>query len=361
MVMRCCSVLKHIMRWLGLLSALLLSFVACAQPGGPDLTFLLVRDAKGRSMKGPYVESALLREALRTKGTEPWSVEIHFTVAEGYAYGPEKPGDHKWWPLTGSAMQARGKDRLVFNLFDCWCTDFHVQVMQGDRIMRIDLPDEPADRWALVQRVMTRSGDHASPEVFRFRAGRFSYAELADDPACDGLEKRIAQGLEQERDVDYERQLAEQEEYYRNLPPVVPSEAQPHVPVITNDEILQESAERPSLKELEIARQHADTLWLLITGGVMLDGGCASGMPQFGIEMLTDTGWLERHVMDRSQMDCGLPWMVWKDRTVMLPPLRWWVSVNSPPELKELLLGTYRLVLMGANGELKRTEAFELK
>ncbi|HQV52563.1 MAG: hypothetical protein IPF95_17595 [Flavobacteriales bacterium] len=42
----------------------------------------------------------------------------------------------------------------------------------------------------------------------------------------------------------------------------------------------------------------------------------------------------------------------------MLHPLRWWVSANSPQGKKELLPGRYRLVLLGANGELVRTATF---
>jgi hypothetical protein len=336
---------------------LFLPYMLLAQPGGPDLTFVLVRDAKGRPMKGPLVENAMLCDALRTKRTEPWSVELHFTVSAGYPYGPEKPGDHKQWSLSVTEMEAPGVDPLVFSVIDCWCTDLHVQVIQGDRIMRIDLPDAPAERWALVQRVMARSGDHPSPEVFRFRAGRYTYAELADDPAFDKLEQRIVDGLEHGRDADYRRQLAEQEEYYRDQPAIEPPEAQSQVPVEI-ETYQREVAARPALKVVEIEQQHADTVWLRITGGVILDGGCASGMPQFSIEMLSDSGWVERLPFPVAQMDCGMPWAEWNERTVMLHPLRWWVSARSPEGRKELMPGTYRLVLIGANGELVRTAPF---
>ena len=336
---------------------LFVPFLLHAQPGAPDLTFLMVRNANGRPMKGPYVENAMLREAKRTKTTEPWSVEVHFTVGEGYPYGPEKPGDHKQWSLSGTAMPMPGRDRMVFSIIDCWCTDLHVQVIKGDQTMRIDLPDAPADRWVLVQRVMARSGDHPSPEVFRFRAGRYTYAELADDPAFNKLEQRIADGLHHARDADYRRQLAEQEKDHAKQPAVVPAEEPSHVPAVI-EPYQQEVAAQPALKVLEIEQQHADTIWLRISGGVLLDGGCASGMPQFSMEMLTDSGWVERHPFTVAQMDCGMPWAEWKDRIVMLHPLRWWVSVGSPPERKDLLPGTYRLVLIGANGELVRTTSF---
>lgn len=60
------------------------------------------------------------------------------------------------------------------------------------------------------------------------------------------------------------------------------------------------------------------------------------------------------------QLCCGVPWADWDGYEVMLPPLRWWVRVNSPEEEKELRPDTYRMVLMGANMELIRTEGFEL-
>jgi hypothetical protein len=93
----------------------------------------------------------------------------------------------------------------------------------------------------------------------------------------------------------------------------------------------------------------------------MLDGGCASSMPIFGIEMRTDSGWVERMPMRDGQRDCGMPWADWDSRTVMLPPLRWWVSVNSPAATKALAPGTYKLVLMDANMKQMRTEAFVLR
>lgn len=60
-------------------------------------------------------------------------------------------------------------------------------------------------------------------------------------------------------------------------------------------------------------------------------------------------------------MDCGMPWGEWNERIVMLHPLRWWVSANSPQGQKELLPGTYRLVLLGANGELVRTTPLRIR
>lgn len=350
----------RITRWLGLLPALLLPFFVCAQPSGPDLTFLLVRDATGRPMKGPYAENAMLREALLTKAKDPWWVELHFTVGEGYAYGPEKPGDHKWWPLIGSAMQTGDKDQLVFRLFDCWCTDFYVRVIQGDRIMRIDLPDAPADRWALVQRVMARSGDYASPEVFRFRAGRFSFAELAADPAFDRLEQGISQRLEQAMDADYRLQLADQEEYYRTHPPKPPPAPVAPPPTTPSTEAIErEIAQGPGLKEVRVDSVVAGNVWVSISGRVMLNGGCGSGMPLYGVEIRADSGWVQRIPFNMEQMDCGMPWADWDEHTVMIP-LAWWVRARSREGGGELKSGTYRLLFLGANRVLSWTGAFRV-
>lgn len=73
--------------------------------------------------------------------------------------------------------------------------DQYLSVVQGGEVMRIDLPNDPAERWALVQQVMQRSGDIASPEVVRFRPGRFTFAELMNDTLFDELEIRLANVL----------------------------------------------------------------------------------------------------------------------------------------------------------------------
>jgi hypothetical protein len=119
-------------------------------------------------------------------------------------------------------------------------------------------------------------------------------------------------------------------------------------------------AQQPPLKEVHVDSVSADTVWVRLTGRVMLDGGCASGMPLFGIEMLTDTGWVERIPFDLTQMDCGMPWGDWNEQVVMLHPLRWWIAAHQPEGKKTILPGSYRLFFVG--GDLKRlwTEAFSL-
>jgi hypothetical protein len=58
-----------------------------------------------------------------------------------------------------------------------------------------------------------------------------------------------------------------------------------------------------------------------------------------------------------------MPWGDWEDHVVMLPPLRsvgGWVGANSPTGSKELMPGTYRIVLMGGNMREVRSPTFDL-
>jgi hypothetical protein len=82
-------------------------------------------------------------------------------------------------------------------------------------------------------------------------------------------------------------------------------------------------------------------------------------MPLFGIGMLADTGWVV-WIPHRVQMDCGMPWADREDQVVMLHPLGWWVGANSPIGSKELMPGTYRMVLMGGNRREVRSPSFNL-
>lgn len=117
-------------------------------------------------------------------------------------------------------------------------------------------------------------------------------------------------------------------------------------------------SEQPPLKKVKLARVSADTIRVRLTGRVMLNGGCGSGMPLFGVELLTDTGWVDRIPFEMIQMDCGMPWADWEDHVVMLPPLRWWIASHQPEGSKEMRAGSYRIFFVG--GDLKRrwTEAF---
>lgn len=346
--------------WIAIIFGVMCGVDAIAQPGSPDITFTLVSDDKGKPMAGIHAKDMITRHDLTRKGMDSWSVEEHFTSHNPYE--PERNGEHKSWMVTGTPLAAPGKARIQFHFIDCWCTAHYIMVYNGKESMRMDLPDAAAERWALVQHVMKRSGDIPSPEVIRFRPGRFTYVELMHDTVFDDLEARIARRLKEDANASYKKQIAELEEYYRNQPPPAPPTA-PYTPPppVTQEQWEIELAKQPGLGKVEVDRRSDDTVWVRITGRVMLDGGCASGMPLFGIEMLTDTGWVERIPFDLTPMACGMPTADWDQHVVMMPPLRWWVGAHEPDGKKDVVLGTYRLLFVGGNGERMRSEAFALK
>ncbi|MBL8010542.1 MAG: hypothetical protein JNJ64_08040 [Flavobacteriales bacterium] len=325
-----------------------------------------MENARGRPMRGPIAEDGMMVELLNAQGKRPWMVQQLFTVSAAYPYGPEKPGDRVQWTMAGTPMQLGGRRYLRFELSDCYCVDQQVVVQRDGQVMRIRVPNDPRERQPLVEAVQRRSGDHVSPEVFRFRPGTFTFAELAAEPVFDALEGRLAKRLEQQREAQYnaeQRALAsatkQAERNRRKAPPLVlvtpPSIPRPVHPAELHVVMV------PGIDSLTVARVNADTVWLRITGRVMLDGGCASNRPLFGIELWTDSGWVERLPLQHAQMDCGMPWADWRDHEVMLPPLRWWTGANQPAATRELKPGMYRVVLMGANRERRWTDAFEVR
>lgn len=349
------------MRVFALLPALL-PLLLTAQPGLPDLTMVFVRDEAGHAQRGAYANTVAEQEWTGTRRRPAWTVELHFTVNTDYPYSPHEVGTHQFWPLGPDTVRDGRREHLRFHLSDCWCVDQYLRVVQGAEVMRIDLPNAPAERWTLVQHVMARSGYSASPEVIRFRPGRFTYVELMNDADFDALEARLAEQLKRTDEEAYQQQLAEQEEYYRNLPPSAPPTA-PYIPPppMTEEQWAAELARQPGLPKVELVYVNGDTVQLSITGRVMLDGGCASGMPLFGVESLTDIGWVYRFPFDLTQMDCGMPWADWTDQLVKVPPLRWYAAAHQPEGKRELWPGRYRLVFVGGNGKEVRTQPFTLE
>lgn len=349
-----------------LLLLLLLPVEVRAQPGAPPLSFVLVENERGRPMRGPIAEDGMMAELLREQGKHPWMVQQLFTVSAEYPYGPEKPGDRVQWTMGSAPLQLSGRRYPQFELSDCYCEDQQVVVQREGQVMRIRVPNDPRERQPLVEAVQRRSGDHASPEVFRFRPGTFTFVELAADPVFDALEARLTKRLKEQREDRYDaeqRALAsatKQAERNRQKAPSLVPVPPPSVPRPVRAAELH-VVMVPGIESLTVARVNADTVWLRISGRVMLDGGCASNRPLFGIERWTDSGWVERVPMPHAQMDCGMPWADWRDHEVMLPPLRWWTSANQPAATRELKPGMYRVVLMGANMEHKWTEAFEVR
>jgi hypothetical protein len=68
-------------------------------------------------------------------------------------------------------------------------------------VMRIRVPNDPLERKPLEDAALARSGGSASPEVFRFRPGTFTFAELAGEAAYDVLEGRLAERNVQQRNA----------------------------------------------------------------------------------------------------------------------------------------------------------------
>jgi hypothetical protein len=76
-------------------------------------------------------------------------------------------------------------------------------VQRDGELMRIHVPNEPLERKPLEDAALARSGGSASPEVFRFRPGTFSFAELAGEAAYDALEGRLAERAQRQRDAQH--------------------------------------------------------------------------------------------------------------------------------------------------------------
>ncbi len=322
------------------LPALLICTSAWAQPQPPSFCFVLAED---------------------NDGMWPFAREVH--VVQHYRERVPYVGMNGSWLKPEESLVLHGGP-LFSDTTEHWqwyrpregMARAYVLVAAGADTMRIELPEDPG---LLTQQAQQRA-DRDTPEVIRFRKGAFTIEHLMVDPWAVRAAEDLSRRLKEEDQRNHERTLAEQLAWQKAHPPTPTTEPAKSPPQPTAEEIMREIAQRPGLETVSVVRVDADTVWVKITGRVMLDGGCASGMPLFGIEMHTDTGWVERHAMGDAQMTCGMPWADWRDQEVMLPPLRWWVRVNSPVDRKELLPGRYRLVLMGANMERMRTEAFEL-
>lgn len=239
-------------------------------------------------------------------------------------------------------------------------SESRILVIAGTDTMRIDLPD---DMRPLIDRAWGRWPE-PSPEVMRFKPGRRwdVYTCINEYQAGVATHQFILKRLKLE--ANWVEPPAE-------IPPpgIRPPVTRPRVEPIAAPEPKRPDtpedpeafwAKQPPLEKVTLERTNVDPVWLGITGRVMLDGGCGSGMPIIGIEMLTDTGWVERIPFDPTQLDCGMPWGDWEDQLVMLPPLRWWVRMSSPAATKELMPGTYRIVLTGGNMRKVRSPAFDL-
>jgi hypothetical protein len=209
-----------VVQWCALLFLLSSQHSVVAQPvPQPDLLFVVVEDERGRPMRGAFAEDASTKHLYQRSGVRHLSVSVRFTLSAAHPYGPERPGDKVYWTRNGTPLRAGLRTHRSFTFIDCWCTDVVMEVVRGEERMLIDLPHDPAERWAVLRPMWSRSTKYATPEVFVFRPGRFTYAELANDPACDRLEERLARrhatdADQQYRDAQWQRQMQALEAYF---------------------------------------------------------------------------------------------------------------------------------------------------
>lgn len=321
-----------------LLPALLavLCVAAHAQPAPPDFCFVISEPGDAdKPLSRAYVVKQQYRERVFYHNSDRYWLkpDTIITLGSRDLFKEKNGGWRVFTPITGVS-----ESRLL--------------VIAGTDTMRIDLPD---DMRPLIDRAWKRWPE-PTPEVMRFKPGRRWEVNTCINEYQAGVaaNQYILRRLQKE--AEYVPPPA-------NVPPpgIRPPTPLPPVAPIKVQEPQDRKTGPPGLEQVAVSRVEGDTVWLRITGRVMLDGGCASNRPLFGIERWTDTGWVERVPMQHAQMDCGMPWADWRDHEVMLPPLRWWTGANQPAATRDLKPGMYRVVLMGANGEHMWTEAFEVR
>lgn len=318
--------------------------IARAQPDLPGITFTLAQD-----------------EARPAPLTRVHRVEGRCRYRDNYNYEFGKAGTWRTYTLQGGPLFADTTTGWIsYGMYDSWCATTCMLVIADDDTMRLEFVDSLKACTRLMQRAWKR-WVRESPEVIRFRKGTYRFEEVIADPWAVETANAFAERLIAEEGAAYRKLLAEQEEYYRAHPTPPPVEKREPPPPMTPEEIEREIVARPGLKQVELDRVGVDTVWVRISGRVMLNGGCGNGMPLFGIEMRTDSGWVDRIPFEPIQMACGMPWADWEEQQVMMPPLRWWVSARQPEGHKELLSGTYRLFFVGADLKRMQTAAFELR
>ncbi|MBK8228041.1 MAG: hypothetical protein IPK70_12825 [Flavobacteriales bacterium] len=317
-----------------------------AQPQPPDFCFVISEPGDAdKPLSRAYVVKQQYRERVRYYDSDQYWLKRDTSIAlhSRDLFKEKNDGWRVFTPMVG-------------------VSESRILVIAGTDTMRIDLPD---DMQPLIDRAWARWPE-PSPEVMRFKPGRTWDVNTCINEYQAGVATHqfILKRLKKEANwVDPPANIPppgiRPPEPRRPIEPIAAPE--PKRPATPEDP---EAfwAKQPPLKNVEVERISADTVWLRITGRVMLDGGCASRMPLFGVELLADTGWVMR-LPHRVQMDCGMPWGDWEDQLVMLHPLRsvsGWVGANSPTATKELMPGTYRIVLMGGNMQEMRTRPFRL-
>jgi hypothetical protein len=324
-----------------------------AQPGPPSFCFVLAEDH--HALK-PLERSVTLRQQYR-----------EHVPCVGYL-GPYL-SESATVPVQGRPLLSDTSQHWMVYMPREGMAESKVYVSSGTDTMIIDLPERPNVLWELS---MERADGSDSPEVVRFRKGTHIIERVVTDPWAVRAARVLYAQKKKEEETAYRRLVA-----HKEVRRVAQARARElavedirarerataryeRVRRAAHEEGMRGIAHRPALRKAVIDRISADSLWLRISGGVMLDGGWAGRTPLSGLEMLTETGWVEHVPVPDIQMDCGLPWFEWKGEVVGLPPLRRWASTRSR-DRTGLSPGTYRVVLMGADTGTMRKEAFDMR
>lgn len=312
-----------------------------AQPAPPDFCFVISEPGDAdKPLSRAYVVKQQYRERVFYYQSDRYWLKPDTTITlQSRDLFKEKNDDWRVFTPATNVSESR------------------ILVIAGADTMRIVLPD---DMRPLIDRAWRRWPE-PSPEVMRFKPGRTWNVNTCINEYQAGVaaNQYILRRLQKEAGyVPPPLNIPPPGIHPPELPPSPPIAAPVQRTPSTPEEWEAFWEEQPPLRKVKLERTSADTVWLRISGRVMLDGSCGSGMPLFNIEMRTDTGWVERIPFDWIQMDCGMPWGDWEDQLLMLHPLRWWVGVNSPAATKELLPGAYRVVLKGGNMQEVRSPSF---
>lgn len=326
----------------------LLQLCMCSSAlAGVDLSVVFVRDAAGRPMSGTYASSVVAQAWTGKRANPAWTVEMHFTVSKDYPYSTYEIGRHQSWPLSPDTVRVGGQRHLRFTVLDCWCVDQYLLVVHGGETMRVDMPNDANARRNMVQQMERRSGNVPSPEVIRFRPGRFSYVAMAQEGEQQELEQRIADRLVKDAGK-------------APLVRVAPTLPMPAPSIATAPQEERPKGCEPHGGSFRLVEQHVDTLVLRVTGEVMLDGGCASNTPLMAVEVnVTHDNWLQLASTMDAQMDCGRSTTEWKDHELRIPVVEW--IQRHGREGLAVMPGRYRMGVRFADGAVRWTKTFALQ
>lgn len=327
-----------------LLLLLLVPARLLAQPQGPDFCFVISEPGDAdKPLSRDYAVQQQYRQREPYFGGDGYWLrpDTTITLQSGDLFQENNDGWRVFRPVIGVAQS-----RLL--------------VIAGTDTMRIDLPDDMSELHA-------RAGqrwDRPSPEVMRFKPGRTwdVHTCINEYQAGVATHQYILKRLQREANwVEPPASIPppgirSPTPRPRAAPIVAPAPKRPSTP----EEWDAFWAAQPPLKKVKVERTSADTVWVRITGRVMLDGGCAGQAPLMAVEMRTDTGWVERLPMHEYQLDCGPAFADWAHRIISIP-LRWWVHNFRVGDDGLLAPGIYRLRFRGGNKKDARTEPFELR